>query len=68
MEERLEVHDAGPYYLFTAGVHTRYDIRILAAEAAAKKTDATGTRRTYPKIQSQIRQSELAYFVCFLKR
>ena len=51
MEERLEVHDAGPYYVFTAGVHTRYDIRVLAAEAATRKTDATSTRRTYPKIQ-----------------
>ena len=68
VEESLGVHYAGPYYVFTAGVHIRYDIRVLAAEAATKKPDATSTKRTYPKIQSQIRQSELAYFVCFLKR
>ena len=29
----------------------RYDIRVLAAGAATKKTDATSTRRTYTKIQ-----------------
>jgi hypothetical protein len=51
VEESLEVHDAGPYYVFTADVHIRYDMRVLAAEAATKKTDATSTRRTYPRIQ-----------------
>ena len=49
------MHDADRYYVFTAGVHTRYDIRVLAAEAATKKADATSTRRTYPKIQRYIR-------------
>jgi hypothetical protein len=62
------VHDAGPYYVFTTGVHTRHDVRVLAAKAATKKTDDTSTRRTYPEIQREIRQSELAYFICFLKR
>ena len=62
------MHDAGPYYVFTAGVHTRHDVRVLAEEAATKKTDATSTRRTYPKIQREMRSSELAYFICFLKR
>jgi hypothetical protein len=51
VEESLGVHYAGPYYVFTAGVHIRYDIRVLAAEAATKRTDATSTRRTYPRIQ-----------------
>ena len=55
VEESLGVHDADRYYVFTAGVHTRYDIRVLAAEAATKKADATSTRRTYPKIQRYIR-------------
>jgi hypothetical protein len=55
VEESLGVHHAGPYYVFTSGVHTRYDIRVLAAEAATKETDAVSTRRTYPKSQRVIR-------------
>jgi hypothetical protein len=51
VEERLEVHDAGPYYVFTAGVHNRYDIRVLAEAEATRKTDATSTRRTCTKMQ-----------------
>ena len=45
------MHYAGPYYVFTAGVHIRYDLRVLAAEAATKETDVVSTRRSYPRIQ-----------------
>jgi len=47
-------HDAGPYYVFTSGVHTRHDIRVLAPETAPKKANATSTRRTYPEIQKKL--------------
>ncbi len=45
------MHYAGPYYVFTVSVRIRYDIRVLAAEAATKETDVVSTRRTYPRIQ-----------------
>lgn len=45
------MHYAGPYYVFTVGIRIRYDIRVLAAEAATKEADAVSTRRTYPRIQ-----------------
>jgi len=43
------VHDAGPYYVFTSGVHASLEIRVLAPETAPKITDAISTRRAYPK-------------------
>lgn len=45
------MHYAGPYYVFTVSIRIRYDIRVLAAEAATKETDVVSTRRTYPRIQ-----------------
>ena len=51
LEESLEVHDASPYYVFTSNIHTRYDMRVLEAEAVIKETDVVGTRNTYPKIR-----------------
>ena len=51
VEESLGVHDAGPYYVFTSCIHTRYDMRVLSAKAATKETDVVGTRSTYPKIR-----------------
>jgi len=67
IEESLGVHDAGPYYVFTSGVHSGYDIRVLAPEAAPKKTDATSKRRTYPEIRREIGRCEVARFGCFMK-
>ena len=46
VEESLGVHNAGPYYVFTSSIHTRYDIRVLAAEADTKETDVVSTRST----------------------
>lgn len=53
------MHNAGPYYVFAAGVHTRYDLRVLAEEAVTKKNGCYWYEKDLP-INTKIRFSELA--------